>query len=164
MREIIDNFRNHIHCMRSIKEEIHQTLIKQVEDQLLQAKQDLGLAKESRDSDTKSSAGDKYETGREMMQREMDKLSASLDIYQQQLVKLKSIDPQRSTDFVTHGSLIETNFETYYMAIGMGQITYANQTIYAISPESPLGTLLMGKRVEDSFDLRGRNIIIKSIS
>jgi hypothetical protein len=75
--------------MHGIKEEIHQTLMKQLEEQILQAKQDLSLAKESRDSDTKSSAGDKYETGREMMQREMDKLSASVDIYQQQLMKLK---------------------------------------------------------------------------
>jgi len=164
MREIIDNFRIHIHSMHGIKEEIHQTLMKQLEEQILQAKQDLSLAKESRDSDTKSSAGDKYETGREMMQREMDKLSASVDIYQQQLMKLKSIDPQRSTDFVTQGSIIETNYETYYMAVGMGKITCAKQTIYAISPESPLGELLMGKRVADRLDLRGRNIILKKIS
>jgi transcription elongation GreA/GreB family factor len=150
--------------MHGIKEEIHQTLIKQLEEQIQQAKQDLGLAKESRDSDTKSSAGDKYETGREMMQREMDKLSASVDIYQQQLNKLKSLDPLKSSDYVTQGSLIETNYETYYMAIGMGQITCAEQTIYAISPESPLGALLMGKRVEDKLDLRGRNIILKKIS
>jgi transcription elongation GreA/GreB family factor len=150
--------------MHGIKEEIHQTLIKQLEEQIQQAKQDLGLAKESRDSDTKSSAGDKYETGREMMQREMDKLSASVDIYQQQLNKLKSIDPLKSSHYVTQGSLIETNYETYYMAIGMGQITCSKQTIYAISPESPLGALLMGKRVEDKLDLRGRNIILKKIS
>jgi transcription elongation GreA/GreB family factor len=163
MREIIDNFRNLIHCMHSIKEEIHQTLINKIEDQILQAKLDLSLAKESRDSDTKSSAGDKYETGREMMQREMDKLSASVDIYQQQLGKLKTIDPLRSTDFVTHGSLIETNFETYYMAIGMGQITSSNRTIYVISPESPLGTLLLGKKVEEGIELRGRKIIIKQL-
>ena len=150
--------------MQGSKEEIHQTLIKQLEEQIQQAVRDLGLAKESRDSDTKSSAGDKYETGREMMQREMDKLNASVDIYRQQLIKLKSIDPLKTTDFVTHGSCIKTNFETYYMAIGMGQMQIASETIYVISPESPLGTLLMGKKVGDTIELRGRQINIKQLT
>lgn len=149
--------------MKGIKEEIHQTLIKRLEEQIHQAKLDLGLAKESRDSDTKSSAGDKYETGREMMQREMDKLSASVDICQQQLVKIKAIDPNKSTDLITHGSLIVTNFETYYLSIGVGKIIHATEQVYAISPESPVGALLMGKREGDSFEMRGRKITINQL-
>lgn len=149
--------------MHGSKEEIYQKIIALLESQIQQAKHDLSLAKESRDSDTKSSAGDKFETGREMMQREMDKLSASIDIYQQQLGKIKSIDSNKRTDFVSLGSMIETNFETYYMAIGMGQITCSTESIYAISPESPLGVLLMGKRVGDYIELRGRQIYIKQI-
>ena len=149
--------------MHGSKEEIHQKIIALLESQIQQAKLDLSLAKESRDSDTKSSAGDKYETGREMMQREMDKLSASVDIYQQQLIKINNINPGKSTNFITQGSLIVTNFETYYMAIGMGQMQIASETLYVISPESPLGALLMGKRVGDTVELRGRQINIKQL-
>jgi hypothetical protein len=149
--------------MHGSKEEIHQRLLKQLEEQIQQAKLDLGLAKESRDSDTKSSAGDKYETGREMMQREMDKLSASVDIYQQQIIKLKNIDLSKSTDFITNGSLIVTNYETYFMSIGMGKIMDATEQVYAISPESPVGALLMGKRVGEHIEFRGRIIIIKQV-
>jgi transcription elongation GreA/GreB family factor len=150
--------------MNCNKKEIHQKLMEQLEVQIQQAKHDWVLAKESRDSDTKSSAGDKYETGREMMQREMDKLSASVDISNQQLQKLKALDPLKSTDFVTQGSLIETNFETYYMAIGMGQMQIASETIFVISPESPLGALLTGKKVGDTIELRGRQINIKQLT
>ena len=62
--------------MKSTKSEIHLKLRSQLEKSVEEARKEYALAKESRDSDTKSSAGDKFETGREMMQREMDKLSA----------------------------------------------------------------------------------------
>ena len=65
--------------MKSKKSEIHSNLRSILEKTLDEARGEYILAKESRDSDTKSSAGDKFETGREMMQREMDKLSALVD-------------------------------------------------------------------------------------
>jgi peroxiredoxin family protein len=59
--------------MKSKKSEIHANLRSILEKTLEEAQREYVLAKESRDSDTKSSAGDKFETGREMMQKEMDK-------------------------------------------------------------------------------------------
>lgn len=150
--------------MSSKKSEIHQKLVSQLNEKLKQAQLDFALAKESRDSDTKSSAGDKFETGREMMQREMDKLSASIDTYQNQLIKLQTMDSLKSYEIIGLGSLIETNFETYYMSIGLGQITGSSETVYTISPESPIGELLIGKRMGEGIELRGRKIIIKHIS
>ena len=77
--------------MKSKKSEIHANLRSILEKTLEEAQREYVLAKESRDSDTKSSAGDKFETGREMMQREMDKLHASIDTYQNQLLKLQTL-------------------------------------------------------------------------
>jgi hypothetical protein len=70
--------------MSCSKTEIHSVIMLHLQERMEQGQKDYHLAKESRDSDTKSSAGDKFETGREMMQREMDKISATLDMQKSQ--------------------------------------------------------------------------------
>ena len=128
-----------------------------------QGKNDYLLAKESRDSDTKSSAGDKFETGREMMQREMDKISASLDMLKGQLAQMKRISLNENKTLIGVGSFITTDAENYYVSVGLGKLMCGETTFYAISADSPLGELLMGKQVNDTIELRGRKITLKSI-
>jgi transcription elongation GreA/GreB family factor len=145
--------------MKSKKSEIHANLRSILEKTLEEAQKEYVLAKESRDSDTKSSAGDKFETGREMMQREMDKLSALVDNTLYSLNKLDRLANLPSSSVVAEGSLVETDQETYYISIGYGK----TDTIYAISIESPLGAELKGKKVGESVEMRGKIITIKSI-
>ena len=145
--------------MKSKKSEIHSNLRDILGKTLDEARGEYVLAKESRDSDTKSSAGDKFETGREMMQREMDKLSALVDNTLHSLSKLDRLANLPQASVITEGSLVETDQETYYISIGYGKL----DAVYAISIESPLGLELKGKRVGDHVEMRGRIITIKSI-
>lgn len=146
------------------KAEIHSVILQQLQESLEQGKMDYQLAKESRDSDTKSSAGDKFETGREMMQREMDKISASLDMQKNQLAQMQRIDLHENPNRVGIGSFIETDAENYYLSVGLGKLTCVGSPFYAISADSPIGELLMGKQKGDTIELRGRKITLKSIS
>ena len=146
--------------MKSTKSEIHLKLRSQLEKSVEEARKEYALAKESRDSDTKSSAGDKFETGREMMQREMDKLSAQVDNTLNSIAKLDRIADLPASLIISEGSLVETDQETYYVSIGYGKL----DTVFAISIESPLGIELKGKRVGDRIEMRGRNITIKHIN
>jgi transcription elongation GreA/GreB family factor len=145
--------------MKSKKSEIHSNLRSILEKTLDEARREYVLAKESRDSDTKSSAGDKFETGREMMQREMDKLSALVDNTFYSLSKLDRIADLPASAVITEGSLVETDQETYYISIGYGKL----DAVYAISIESPLGIELKGKKVGHRVEMRGRIITIISI-
>ncbi|UAJ14871.1 hypothetical protein [Aquirufa lenticrescens] len=145
--------------MKSSKSQIQANLRSILENTLEEARREYLLAKESRDSDTKSSAGDKFETGREMMQREMDKLSALVDNTLNSIAKLDRIADLPASVVISEGSLVETDQETYFISIGYGKL----DSIYAISIESPLGVELKGKRVGDRIEMRGRNITIKSI-
>ena len=145
--------------MKSTKSQIQANLRSILENTLEEARREYLLAKESRDSDTKSSAGDKFETGREMMQREMDKLSALVDNTLNSIAKLDRIADLPASVVITEGSLVETDQETYFISIGYGKL----DSIYAISIESPLGLELKCKRVGDRIEMRGRNITIKSI-
>jgi transcription elongation GreA/GreB family factor len=145
------------------KAEIHAVILQHLEESMEQGKNDYLLAKESRDSDTKSSAGDKFETGREMMQREIDKISASLDMLKGKLAQMKRIDIHENQARVGIGSFIETDAENYYLSVGLGRLTCSGTPFYAISADSPIGELLLGKKNKDSIELRGRKITIKSI-
>jgi transcription elongation GreA/GreB family factor len=145
--------------MKSKKSKIQSNLRSILEKTLEEARKEYVLAKESRDSDTKSSAGDKFETGREMMQKEMDKLSALVDNTLNSLSKLDRLANLPPAAVITEGSLVETDQETYFISIGYGKL----DTVYAISIESPLGIELKGKKVGDRVEMRGRIITIKSI-
>ncbi len=145
--------------MKSTKSQIQANLRSILENTLEEARREYLLAKESRDSDTKSSAGDKFETGREMMQREMDKLSALVDNTLNAIAKLDRLADLPASKVISEGSLVETDQETYFISIGYGKL----DSIYAISIESPLGLELKGKRVGDRIEMRGRHITIKSI-
>ena len=149
--------------MQISKVEIHETILKLLTNSILQATKDYELAKESRDSDTKSSAGDKFETGREMMQREMDKISASIDQSKNQLNFLSKINLNRSYSIVDLGCLIKTDQGIYYISIGLGKVEINAEIIYAISLDSPIGQLFKGKRVGDELEFRGKTLKINQL-
>ena len=149
--------------MQISKVEIHETILKLLTNSIVHATKDYKLAKESRDSDTKSSAGDKFETGREMMQREMDKISASIDQSKNQLNFLSKINLNRPYSTVDLGCLTITDQGIYYISIGLGKVEINAEIIYAISLDSPIGQLFKGKRVGDELEFRGKTLKINQL-
>ena len=149
--------------MQISKVEIHETILKLLTNSIVHATKDYELAKESRDSDTKSSAGDKFETGREMMQREMDKISASIDQSKNQLNFLSKINLNRPYSTVDLGCLIITDQGIYYISIGLGKVEINAEIIYAISLDSPIGQIFKGKRVGDELEFRGKTLKINQL-
>lgn len=114
-------------------------------------------------SETKSSAGDKHETGRAMLQLEMEKASLQLDgIYTMERI-LKKINIKDSATIVRLGSLVITNKTNYFMAISAGKITIDNQLYYAISTSSPIGKLLLGKTIGDTFIFNNKTLAINGV-
>ncbi len=64
---------------KEIKQLVYNKILKILDDKIEILKEEIESTKESRNNDTKSSAGDKYETGRAMMQIELDKNEAQLN-------------------------------------------------------------------------------------
>ena len=124
---------------------------------------DISSLIESRNNDTKSSAGDKYETGREMTQIELNKLEAQLvktKLILSDLIKAESIKTNTSIDF---GALVYTNKENYFLSIPFGKVEVENEEFFAISLASPIGSLLKGKKKGDIISFNGREIKIEKI-
>lgn len=143
-----------------MKKKILHLLKQKLQHQLNELTEAIALLKDSRDNDNKSSAGDKHETSRAMAQIELDNLELQLMKNQQTLQELDAISINRVSDFVESGSLVYTNYETYFISVGLGKINIEDQTCYAISLASPLGALLYKKSEGDSIDLQGRKIQI----
>ena len=123
----------------------------------------IASAKESRNNDTKSSAGDKYETGRAMMQMEIDNNELQLSKALLQQSELSKIDLTINKNKVVPGSLVITNHENYFISIAMGKIEADNQIYYAISMASPIGTFLLNKTVGEQINFQGRTLVIQKI-
>ena len=120
-------------------------------------------AKESRDSETKSSVGDKYETGRAMMQYELEKHQNQLGIVKTQKQVLTKINTQQKSGMVEQGSLVFTSFGIYFIALGLGNILVNNENIMCISLASPVGKLLSRKSVGDTIHWQGKKISIRQV-
>ncbi|WP_435260997.1 3-oxoacyl-ACP synthase [Tenacibaculum sp. nBUS_03] len=114
-------------------------------------------------SETKSSAGDKHETGRSMLQLEMEKAGQQLKGVQQMKETLARIVLNTNSSTGCLGSVIETNSFTYFLSISAGKILINDKTFFAVSVSSPIGKLLLGKTVNDELIFNGNKITIKNI-
>lgn len=113
-------------------------------------------------NDTKSSMGDKYETSREMLQQEINMLERQLSEIQKQkdiFLKIRS----ENTDTVTLGAVVSTSLGNLFISTGIGEIKMGDQTIKAISINSPLAQNLLNKRINDTFALNGKEFTILNI-
>lgn len=114
--------------------------------------------------ETKSSAGDKHETGRAMLQLEMEKASQQILVNQQMKRILDQIYSDCSSDKVRLGSLVYTNKETYFLSISVGVIYLNKESFFVISSASPIGKLLMGKQKNDTIQFNGDQITITGVN
>lgn len=113
-------------------------------------------------SETKSSAGDKHETGRAMVQLEMEKIGKQMLEFQQMKFCLGKLDLSFSS-MIRMGSVVKTNQSNYFIAIGLGKIEIAKELYYAVSPSSPIGKMLLGKKVKDSILFQGNKMEIQEV-
>lgn len=113
-------------------------------------------------NDTKSSMGDKYETGREMLQQEINNLQVQLNEILKQQSFLKTI-LGKSSDKVEKGALVKTQRGLFFISVSLGEIIFDHQKIICISPESPLAKAMSGKRKEELFSINNIHQKIENI-
>ncbi len=106
-------------------------------------------------SETKSSAGDKHETGRAMLQLEMEKAGQQLVGIMQMKEILAKVDILKTSKNVRLGSIIFTEKVNYFLSISAGQLEVANKMYFAVSVSSPIGKLLLGKQENDVISFNG---------
>ncbi|SIQ75039.1 hypothetical protein SAMN05880574_12350 [Chryseobacterium sp. RU37D] len=113
-------------------------------------------------NDTKSSMGDKYETGREMLQQEINNLQRQLNEALSQQAIIQKITAESSSR-VQNGALVKTDKGLFYIAVSVGEFIFDNQKIMTISAKSPLVKAMAGLMKGQSFSINNINQKIKEI-
>ena len=119
---------------------------------------------ESLTSETKSSAGDKHETGRAMVQLEREKAGHQLAEIQKVNQLLAKISTEKTSKVIGLGSVVYTTKSNYYIAISAGELEVDTQKFYAIAANTPIAQLLLGKTIDDDIVFRAQNFSITDVN
>jgi hypothetical protein len=121
-----------------------------------------GLADDAQ-NDAKSSAGDKHETALSMMHLEQEKLSAKLQeaIHQKEI--LGKIDITLESKKIIMGSLVKANGLQLFISAALPKITIEGTSVLALSPQSPLGSQLIGKEIGAVVEVNGSKFTIENV-
>ena len=119
---------------------------------------------EASNSESKSSAGDKHETSKAMMQLEIEKLGTQLKEAELQLLEFEKINFSKNFKCIEDGSLVETNTGCFLIASSIGKITIEEKTVFVISSKSPLAIALAGKQQNDVLSFNGVEYIILNVT
>ncbi len=141
----------HAHCQQYVAERI--TSLQQLLDELQQSLQ----------NETKSSAGDKFETSRAMVQAEQDRAKKQLTEAQNLKADLAPILPEKETTTIQAGSLVSTPQANYYLAIPAGKVTLDGTLYYLLSPKAPIAQLMLGKQAGEEFTFNGKTLQVVDV-
>lgn len=114
----------------------------------------MAQAQEAIESDTKSSAGDKYETSREMIQQDLNRYQQQLIQAKKDAVVLQKIELEPKPE-VSLGSLVVTDQANYFIAISLGKQQIGDMDYMIISASSPIGQLLIEQELGYTLHFNG---------
>jgi len=142
-----------------LKEQICHTVLQFLNQKIINIRKTILSTQKARNNEIKSSVGDKYETGRVMMQNELEKQALLLQQYQIQKANILKIQNMKTSDEIGFGSLVLTNQGNYLIAIGIGRV----EKFSVISILSPLGKAFRGLKSGDMFIFQNKEYKINSV-
>ena len=146
------------------KQALHAHCLALITERLDTVQASLQGIEEARNNETKSSAGDKHETGRAMMQIQEEQLNQQLRRIADERSQLQRIDPAVVCERGQPGALLRTGQGIYFLAVGLGRVTLNEEVYFCVSPQAPIGQLLLDKRAGDALTFNGRRQRIEAIA
>ena len=148
----------------NLKKELYNQCEAFVNKRLQTVEEVLFSSQKALQSETKSSAGDKHETGRAMLQLEMEKAGQQLAGITEMKEVLAKIDVSKTETNAHLGSIVFTDKLNYYLSISAGKLKALDKEFFAISISSPIGKLLLGKQENTSVNFNKINFKILKIN
>ncbi len=125
----------------------------QVQQRYDKINQTLASIVESLLEESKSSSGDKHETGRAMLHIDRENAGRQLLEVEKLFEILNKIDITKQSDYIRLGSLVHTDKFSYFISLSMGNVKFDNKEFLCVAFNSPVGSLLAGKTAGDNFIL-----------
>lgn len=147
----------------TLKVDLYNKVQELIQSKIKTNQESLSALKESVGNETKSTAGDKHETGRAMMHLEQEKVMRQLANNQKLKSIVDRINPKINNETVQLGSLVITNHISFYVLAGLGQMELNGQNYFIVSFQSELVQAFKGKRKGDNLTFKGQNYTIQEI-
>ncbi len=149
--------------IRNLKEQLYAYCLHCVDNKTGKLRAQLADLRDSLESETKNSAGDKHETGRAMIQLEQEKLGEMLREAERNGLVLQKIAANKATTIAGPGSVVKTDWNHYYLAVPAGKCVISDLSVFCISVQSPIGILLLGKSEGDTVVFDQRTITVLEV-
>lgn len=147
----------------TIKQKLYNQCLQFIDNRLTTVNRTISDIQNSLQSETKSSAGDKHETGRAMVQLEREKAGHQLAEIEKQKQILQKVNMDSIHHKVALGSVVRTTQANYFISISAGEIIIDNTSYFAISAATPIAQLLLSKSVDDAIVFRDNKFKIKDV-
>jgi hypothetical protein len=119
--------------------------------------------RESIKNETKSTAGDKYETARAMLQIEQENVSKQMNDLLEQKSQLEKLSMVEASDAIIKGSLVKTDRGYLYISIALGKVKVDDVIVVALSPQSPLGKQLIALKAGQTATMNNVRYMVEKI-
>jgi transcription elongation GreA/GreB family factor len=150
--------------MNEFKAKVYQTAIAQLKDKGALLSTERKNIIESILEDEKSSAGDKYETGRETMTQDLNTIEGQIKQGKMDLDELYRLHTIKDTPAsVQEGALVKLGSDWFLIAVSIGAVKVDDSKVFLMSKNSPLGELLIGKKHKDQVSFRGKTLLIEEL-
>ena len=120
--------------------------------------------KGSLEGEAKSTAGDKHETGRAMVQLEMEQAINRLKRLEDMVLIWSRMHPELERSEVRPGALVHTSMGSFVIGVAWGAFPGGEQgTCRAISSDAPLALALQGRQAGDTVEFRGNRVEVLGV-
>lgn len=142
--------------MADLKQKLYEACARHLHDRIAELTASLRSIQESANEETKSSSGDKYETGRAMAHLEIEKLQSQLAEANKMKADLTRVPLTDNSSTIKAGSLVFTSRGNFFIAIHAGEHTLDGTHFFVVSPASPIAQKMLGLKAGDEFTLNNR--------
>ncbi len=136
--------------MIELKRKIFEKLEELLTDRAQTMHQQLNQLQKDSAGSGKSSMGDKYETTREMLKQEEEKIGQQLARCKKDLQLVLS-QKENVSHIAQSGSLVKSKDQYFMLLIGLGPLEIDEIKVFVISPASPIGQSMLKKKTGQKF-------------
>jgi len=147
----------------SLKSAILDVCKEQIDAKINLLHSEFNVYKDAVANETKSTAGDKHDTSRSMMQLEQEKMGVQLKELQRQKKILDSIEISEPGSQLRLGSIVRTDHGNFFISVFARPIVILNETFIPVSLQSPIAQLISKSKPGFDFVFNGKIYKIESI-
>jgi hypothetical protein len=147
----------------AFKQRLKRWALDGIVQRIAASREAIDQAQQAANQEEKSSAGDKYETGRAMGHLQKDMHARQLAESMKELAALHSVQTDLLYSAAGPGAFIRAEGVAFFIAAGLGRQQSEGQTILFLSPQAPLAKILQNKKLGDHLLFQGTNVTILEI-